>query len=219
MYYTIYHITNTANGKIYIGKHQTKNLDDGYMGSGKALRRALAKYGSENFTKKILYVFDTEEAMNAKEAELVTEEFCSSTDNYNLCVGGKGGWSFIHREGLHKQPPEKTVKHPKVVEGRNRYNQSNTRQYWETGDGKGVLSKENLAKVSERNKRRNAVRGSNVLNSPSAMERKKQKFKENSHQRGERNSQFGTMWITNGKMNRKVSKLDTIEIGWYKGRI
>ena len=31
MKYTIYQITNNLNGKIYIGKHQTKDLDDGYI--------------------------------------------------------------------------------------------------------------------------------------------------------------------------------------------
>lgn len=40
MYYTIYQITNKLDGKIYIGKRQTNNLDDDYMGSGKHIIRA-----------------------------------------------------------------------------------------------------------------------------------------------------------------------------------
>ena len=40
-YYTIYSVTNNINGKIYIGKHQTKNIEDGYMGSGRLIREAI----------------------------------------------------------------------------------------------------------------------------------------------------------------------------------
>jgi hypothetical protein len=96
MYYTIYRITCKITGKIYIGKHQTKDLHDGYMGSGKLLMRAQKKYGLENFSKEILHVFQTEEEMNIKEAELVTEEFCLREDTFNICPGGKGGWG-IHQ--------------------------------------------------------------------------------------------------------------------------
>ena len=97
MFYTIYQITNLIDGKIYIGKHQTNDLDDGYMGSGRLLKRAQEKHGLENFKKEILFQLDSEQAMNAKEAELVTEEFCLREDTYNLCPGGKGGWGYINQ--------------------------------------------------------------------------------------------------------------------------
>ena len=52
-YYLIYQITNNINGKIYIGKHETDNLDDdyfdilnkGFLSSGKPIlfRRVLKK--------------------------------------------------------------------------------------------------------------------------------------------------------------------------------
>lgn len=35
---------------------------------------------------------------------------------------------------------------------------------------------------------------------------------------GNRNSQYGTMWVTNGTENRKISKSDTIAEGWRIGR-
>lgn len=38
-------------------------------------------------------------------------------------------------------------------------------------------------------------------------------------QLGDKNSQFGSMWITNGKDNKKIKKdVDIIPDGWYKGR-
>ena len=37
-FYTIYKITNKTNGKFYIGLHETKDLLDGYLGSGISLK-------------------------------------------------------------------------------------------------------------------------------------------------------------------------------------
>lgn len=85
---------------IYIGKHQTANLDDGYMGSGKMLLQAITEHGIENFNKEILFVFDNEAEMNAKEKEIVNRNFVNEHTNYNLCVGGFGGWSYVNKEGL-----------------------------------------------------------------------------------------------------------------------
>ena len=96
MFYTIYKTTNLINGKYYIGKHKTQNLDDMYLGSGKILTRAIKKYGIDNFTKEYLFIFDNEEDMNAKEKELVSEEFIKEDTNYNLKVGGEGGWDYIN---------------------------------------------------------------------------------------------------------------------------
>jgi len=97
MFYTVYKITNIVNEKYYIGKHQTKELDDNYMGSGKALKVAINKYGIESFKKEVLYIFDNESDMNAKEKELVV----INDQTYNLCDGGKGGFSYINRNKLN----------------------------------------------------------------------------------------------------------------------
>ena len=47
--YCVYLTTNKVNGKTYVGQHRYNKLYDGYLGSGTLIRRAIAKYGKENF--------------------------------------------------------------------------------------------------------------------------------------------------------------------------
>lgn len=98
MRYTIYKVTNKVNNKFYIGKHQTMNPNDSYYGSGKAIMNSIRKYGKENFIKEILYDFDSEIEMNEQEKDLITEEFVSRSDTYNLGIGGEGGPHFKGRK-------------------------------------------------------------------------------------------------------------------------
>lgn len=96
-YYTIYQITHIPSGKIYIGRHQTEDLNDGYMGSGKHLKRAQEKYGLDQFKKKYLHIYYHDHHMYKMEAELVTEEFCAREDTYNVQPGGfDGGWQHLN---------------------------------------------------------------------------------------------------------------------------
>lgn len=53
----IYLTTNLVNGKIYVGKHEIssdKRANATYICSGRLFKRALKKYGEENFKRKIL---------------------------------------------------------------------------------------------------------------------------------------------------------------------
>ena len=207
MHFTVYKITNKINGKIYIGKHQTNDINDSYMGSGKLIRRAQKKYGIENFSKEILFDFDSEELMNAKEAELVTEEFCLREDNYNLCSGGHGGFSYINRTRDHSQHNNKLARN---------------RSYAEPGFLDYLNNKHGLI-IAERHaqgKYKNKFPESALLNAQSEEAKKKRKntLAKIGHSQGEKNSQFGSMWITNGIENKKIKKLDFIPEGWYKGR-
>jgi len=89
IYHCVYEITNIVNNKIYVGYHKTKNLDDGYMGSGKLIKKAIAKYGIENFKKHYIEIFDNIEDALALEAEIVDASFCQRDDTYNICTGGQ----------------------------------------------------------------------------------------------------------------------------------
>lgn len=101
MFHYLYEVRCNLNGKIYVGVHRTKDLNDGYMGSGKVLGSAIKKYGVESFTKTILEYFESKEEMYSREKEIVTEEFLARDDTYNLRRGGTGGFDYINRVGLN----------------------------------------------------------------------------------------------------------------------
>jgi hypothetical protein len=198
----IYQIKNLRNGKVYIGKHQTTDVDDGYFGSGKLLHRAIKKYGLNAFEKTILHVFATEAEMVLREVELVTEEFCARGDTYNLCPGGHGGWGYVNHNWLNNSEAQKEasrrtlakidhsaagrlcVKSPKYWE--------TMRPRWEIGIFRGH---------KHRSKTRRKMRASH----------------KGKHD-GPRNSQYGTCWITDGASNRKLKRGEVIPTGWELGR-
>jgi hypothetical protein len=72
----------------YIGMHRTEDREDRYLGSGNRLRRAMKKYGRENFKKEIIFECKDEQEMFVMEDEFIDldDPLC-----YNLCKGGRGG--------------------------------------------------------------------------------------------------------------------------------
>ena len=99
MKHVIYKITNSVNGKFYIGKHSTLDINDSYMGSGVAIKKAIKKYGKENFTKEILFEFENETDCLIQEAAIVTKEFINDPLTYNMTCGGKGSFAHIDNTG------------------------------------------------------------------------------------------------------------------------
>lgn len=89
MKYFVYKTTNTINNKNYLGIHQTENEGDGYLGSGVALKRAVKKYGKENFTREILSYHKSFDELLEVESELVNEEWVTNRNNYNMKTGGQ----------------------------------------------------------------------------------------------------------------------------------
>lgn len=71
----VYKITNNITKDIYIGKRQSSTFDDKYWGSGKIQKRALSKYGQENFTREILAWARTEEELCELEEKYIAEYF------------------------------------------------------------------------------------------------------------------------------------------------
>lgn len=209
-FFTIYQVTHKPSGKLYVGKHITTGLDDGYMGSGKLIRRALKKHGVEQFRKEILFVFDNAEAMDAKERELVTEAFCRRKDTYNLCVGGDGGFSFINRTGKRSANVDALTDDVRVKARaalKDKFRDPTFRRTF--GKRSSRLLKQYYAD--------NESHWTGKRHTASTITKMKQSAK--GRGAGTTNSQFGKMWITDGVSEKTILRTESVPVGWSQGRL
>ena len=189
--------------------HQTIDLEDGYMGSGKLLKRAVNKYGIENFTKKILHVFETEDDMRSKEAELVNEEYVARDDTYNLCQGGKGGFGYINENRLGIRPFTES----EMTKGRKVVN-----QLYKNSASFRIKRSENMSKAFKKS----GFKHDGFKGKTHSDEVKSKIGKANSlHQRGSKNSQYGVRWVNKNGLVKKIDK-ESLEMfltdGWKRGK-
>lgn len=102
MFYILYKTVNIVNGKEYIGIHKTTDINDGYIGNGvknqvtadyknnTPFKRAVKKYGYDNFKRTILKFCRNYKELEEEEAKLVTYEYINQKNTYNAQIGGRG---------------------------------------------------------------------------------------------------------------------------------
>ena len=102
----IYETTNLINGKKYIGKHISNKFDNNYYGYGIGLKRALNKYGKENFKIKILEEVEDLALLSKSETDYIIKINAVKDNNYyNNSYGGEDeGWSGINK--MYKEKPD-----------------------------------------------------------------------------------------------------------------
>lgn len=91
----IYKITNTINGKVYVGKTNNlkRRIAEHWRGRHVgAIARAFKKHGRESFIFWILEIgVETEETLNALEAKWIHALHSHGSENgYNMTMGGDG---------------------------------------------------------------------------------------------------------------------------------
>lgn len=108
----IYCTTNIINGKKYIGRDSNNNPE--YLGSGSYFKRAVKKYGKENFKKQILQDCVDFEDLNESEKYWIDYFGAVKSDLfYNINEGGEAGYNVNfhpNREEICKRHRE-TLKH------------------------------------------------------------------------------------------------------------
>lgn len=278
-YHYLYKTTNLINNKYYYGMHSTNNLDDNYLGSGVYLRRAIRKYGKDNFKREIIKIFDTRDELIQGEIDLLTREILENKYCMNIKFGGDGGSLGMinvkdetgNKFTIFKDDPRflsgelvgitKNHINTKDKDG-NMFQIHKDDTRFLSGELVGVTKGKTTVKdengiflhidindprylsgelkhickntVSVKDKNNNYFRvnkdDSRYLSGELVgtwLDRKhsqetKQKMSEKAKQRtGEKNSSFGTCWITKDNENKKIKKeeLDLyINNGWSKGR-
>lgn len=162
MYYYVYKTTNIINGKFYIGVHKHKTPHDkSYIGSGITLKRAIQKYGIENFHNEVISYHGTHEDAYKHEAQIVNDELINTDECYNMIRGGKGGGltkTFLSEERLE------IMRRPKSEETK--------RKISEKLMGKSYITEAGRKKLSEIGKGNSYAKG----NSHSLTEETKKKI-------------------------------------------
>lgn len=91
--------------KRYIGQHKIYNgvVDDGYLGSGKLIRRAIKKHGKACFTREVLQVCYSRKELDKAEVKWI-EHYKAVTCStfYNLVDGGSLGNGEHLRKEVHQ---------------------------------------------------------------------------------------------------------------------
>jgi group I intron endonuclease len=195
-YHYIYKTTNLINNKFYIGMHSTSDLEDGYTGSGKRLWYSIKKYGRENFKMEILEFLPDRSSLKEREKQIVNSDLLKEELCMNLKLGGDGG--FINEEHQRKA---------------------------QIAGGKATKSEETKQKFGELSKSLHAqgkFKYDTFTGKTHTIESRDKISKANSEsQKGERNSQFGTCWITKDSKTLKVKKQfleNFLKDGWKRGR-
>lgn len=199
----VYETKNLINGKIYVGKHTAKTYENDYLGSGKLLHEAINKYGKENFVKTILYKCASSEEAGEIEKSIVTQEFVDDDQTYNLTLGGIGTWYHIYTNPIsNAKRIESSRSACRKPEHRKLLSQIAKKFFLE-----GKMLQLDWTGKSHKEETKQKIGAANSL-----------------HQKGEKNSMYGKVWISNFTLKKSifVSKeeaeilLATNE--WIKGR-
>lgn len=219
MTYTVYKTTNAVTNRYYIGVHKTDDENDGYLGSGLVLKRAVKKYGRGSFKKEVLFAYPTQAEALFKEAEIV--ESCKLDPLcYNLHEGGFGGFENINERGLNN----KNDNHRSATEARllKIATDPEFRAKMVAAAKKGYEKAKQNPAFYNAYQRLDEARDLAVKAWTGKKHSPKTRLKMSEERTGEKNSRFGCRWMHHPSLGNKSVIPDEIEAhtlaGWVFGR-
>ena len=195
----VYLTTNIVNGKIYVGQHTITSGDWKYIGSGTLFKRALEKYGKENFKRKILRLCYSHKELNIWEHVYIVKY--KSTDKrigYNIAFG-----DILSSEHNVTKLPEirKRIRETQLLKYKNG---------WKPRVGKH-LSEEAKEKISNKQKSHQSKFGSHLkgrIVSEEQRKRQSEKMKGRvSPMKGRKHSEETKRKISETKLKKRQNKI------------
>jgi len=222
---TLYIKTHNITGLKYFGKTKSKDPHK-YKGSGVYWTNHINKHGY-NVTTEILGQFtDIVECKKvailfSKNNNIVESKGWANLKEESL----DGGWDYINDNGLNLFSNLSEEAKIKYVNGSRKggITSGNLAKL----NGTGIFGLTTEQRITNRVLAQEAVFEKygvisifSILNKDEAFqEKRKEAFKNIQHQQGEKNSQFGKMWITNGIDSTRILKNSSIPEDWRKGRV
>jgi len=211
----LYVKTHRKTGLKYLG--QTVADPYNYKGSGVRWLRHLIKHGND---------VDTDIIRWCKDKAAITAWGIFYSDLFDVVNDpnwanlkreeGAGGWDYVNDNSLNRYPRKGNKRvEESLVKGREI--QKNLRinsPDWSINFGKAVSTG-----VQNYYKQGGVGSFAGKKHTTETIDKQKKTFNETNHQQGDKNSQYGTRWITNGIVNTKISKDLDIPIGWTGKRI
>ena len=200
-----YHISWTEQNKHYYGvrvANQCSPEDDlwiSYHTSSNIVKSFREEYGEPDIIK-VDKTFDTRKEAVEYEYIFLKENDCVYSDEWLNAAN----WPLIDNRG------EKNPNYGKTL------SEETKRKISEAQKGKSH-SEETKRKISETMKGKYCGEKNHFYGKSHSAETITSMRKPKNQ--GKKNSQYGTMWITDGKQSAKIKKCDCIPTGWRKGRV
>ena len=221
----LYVKTHNITGLKYFGKTILDDVSK-YKGSGVYWLRHIKKHGYDVTTEIFGYFEDEIICKIAAIQFSIDNDIVKSKKWANLKEERlDGGWDYINMNGLNLYENLSEDGKLRHMEGSLRGARAGGNMCFSMGVGIFALSEDQ--KLNARKKAKDAMYEKygvesifSIINKDLELNaRKKEIFKEIGHQQGSKNSQYGSMWITDGILNSKIPKGSCIPDGWRKGRV